>query len=74
MICQQGLQFFPDKPAAAREWRRVLAPGGRLAVATWRPLAEIPLFRELHVIAERHLGTVADARYGFGESRRSSAC
>ena len=34
-ICQQGLQFFPEKKAALREMRRALAPGGRLAVATW---------------------------------------
>jgi SAM-dependent methyltransferase len=34
-ICQQGLQFFPDRLAALRELHRVLAPGGRAVVATW---------------------------------------
>jgi SAM-dependent methyltransferase len=34
-LCQQGLQFFPDKPAALSEMRRVLAPGGRLALTVW---------------------------------------
>jgi SAM-dependent methyltransferase len=34
-LCQQGLQFFPDKPAALAEIRRVLAPGGRLALSVW---------------------------------------
>lgn len=67
IICQQGLQFFPDKPLAAREMRRVLAPGGRLAVAAWRPLEDIPFFLALHRVAERHLGTVVDHRYGFGD-------
>jgi len=27
VTCQQGLQFFPDRDAALREFRRVLAPG-----------------------------------------------
>src|SRR5262245_6366072 len=27
VTCHQGLQFFPDKPTAVREMRRVLAPG-----------------------------------------------
>jgi ubiquinone/menaquinone biosynthesis C-methylase UbiE len=68
VVCQQGLQFFPDKAAAAREMRRVLAPGGRLAVATWRPLEEVPIFTALHRVAERHLGPVVDHRHGFGDA------
>lgn len=32
VLCQLSLQFFPDKPAALREMRRVLAPGGRLVL------------------------------------------
>jgi ubiquinone/menaquinone biosynthesis C-methylase UbiE len=35
VLCQQGLQFFPDKPRAMREMRRVLRPGGRLALSVW---------------------------------------
>jgi ubiquinone/menaquinone biosynthesis C-methylase UbiE len=35
VLCQQGLQFFPDKPLALREMRRVLVPGGRLALSVW---------------------------------------
>lgn len=31
VLCQQGLQFFPDRAAAMREMARVLSPGGRLA-------------------------------------------
>ena len=35
VLCQQGLQFFPDKARAMREMRRVLARGGRLALSVW---------------------------------------
>lgn len=35
VLCQQGMPFFPDRPAAAAEMRRVLAPGGRVGVAVW---------------------------------------
>lgn len=33
VLCQQGLQYFPDRLAALREARRVLVAGGRLALA-----------------------------------------
>jgi ubiquinone/menaquinone biosynthesis C-methylase UbiE len=35
ILCQQGFQFFPDKPLAMREMRRVLARGGRIALSVW---------------------------------------
>lgn len=35
VLCQQGLQFFPDKAVALREMRRVLDRGGRLALSVW---------------------------------------
>jgi ubiquinone/menaquinone biosynthesis C-methylase UbiE len=68
VVCQQGLQFFPDKAAAVAEMRRALVTGGRLAVATWRSDEEIPFFRELRRVAERQLGAVADQRYSFGDT------
>jgi len=68
VICQQGLQFFADKPAAALQMRRALVPGGKLAVSTWRCDDEMPFFRELRGIAERHLGVIADERYGYGDA------
>lgn len=32
VLCQMGLMFFDDKPAALAQARRVLTPGGRLAL------------------------------------------
>src|SRR5262245_309313 len=53
LTCHQGLQFMPDKSAAVREMRRVLAPQGRVAIATWRSLEDTPGMVELNAIAER---------------------
>ncbi len=68
VTCQQGLQFVADRRAAAREMRRVLSPRGRVAVATWRPLEEVPFFRDLNEIAVRHLGAFVDGRHAFGNA------
>ena len=35
IICQQGLQFFPDPQDAVHEMRRVLRPGGKVVIAVW---------------------------------------
>ena len=69
VLCQQGLQFFPDRVKAVAEMRRVLAPGGRLGVSTWRSDEEMPILRELRRIAERHLGPVMDRRHSFPDGR-----
>ena len=38
VLSQFGLMFFTDRTAAVRELTRVLAPGGRIAVAVWESL------------------------------------
>ena len=68
LACHQGLQFFPDKPSAAREMRRVLAPNGRAAIACWRSIQDIPASLELNEIAERHVGPIVDSRHSFGSA------
>jgi SAM-dependent methyltransferase len=68
VVCQQGLQFMQDKVAAVREMRLALAPGGRVALSTWRAIQEVPFIHELHRIAERHLGPVHDVRHSFGDA------
>jgi len=68
VTCHQGLQFMPDKPAAVREMRKVLAPGGRVAIATWSSLDDIPGMIELNAVVERHVGRIVDARHSFGDA------
>jgi ubiquinone/menaquinone biosynthesis C-methylase UbiE len=41
VLCQQGLQFFPDRERAVAEMCRVARPGGVVMVSTWA--AERPL-------------------------------
>jgi ubiquinone/menaquinone biosynthesis C-methylase UbiE len=38
LVCQFGLMFVPDKPAALKEARRVIAPGGELLLSVWDSL------------------------------------
>jgi SAM-dependent methyltransferase len=57
-ICQQGLQFFPDRPAALAEMRRALKPGGRLAVATWTEMEGNP-FGAVVVALEHNMSSDA---------------
>jgi ubiquinone/menaquinone biosynthesis C-methylase UbiE len=48
VVCQFGLMFVPDKPAAFREARRVLTEGGLLAFNVWGDLAHNPFGRIAH--------------------------
>jgi len=58
VFCQLGLQFIADKPAALRELRRVLIPGGRALVTTPPPN---PFFDVLDDALSRHIGDEAGA-------------
>ena len=48
VVCNFGLMFVPDKLAAMREARRVLARDGRLFLATWAPLERNPVVLAAH--------------------------
>jgi SAM-dependent methyltransferase len=55
-LCQQGLQFFPDRAGALTEMRRALRPHGRLGVAVWCTIEECPPFEALAAACEPVLG------------------
>jgi len=53
VTCSLGLQFVPDRSAAMREIHRVLAAGGRVAIATVGPIP--PVFEILAQALARHV-------------------
>lgn len=55
VLCQQGLQFFPDRTASVSEMRRVLTQGGRVALSVWQALHRHPVFEALLTATARHL-------------------
>lgn len=61
VICQEGLQYLPDRAAALREMHRVLVPRGRLAVGCWRPIEYSPGFLALAEALAAHVGPDAAA-------------
>jgi ubiquinone/menaquinone biosynthesis C-methylase UbiE len=75
-LCEQALMFFPDRAAALGEMRRVLAPGGRVALSVWRGLEHNWFYAAFAAALERHAGAEAAAMmrspfpdWGAGELR-----
>jgi SAM-dependent methyltransferase len=71
VICQLGLQYFPDRLAAVQEMHRVLRPGGRAVVLVWRDLTHSPGYAALANALEMHAGpaaaTIMRAPFVFGD-------
>jgi len=57
VLCQMSMQFFPDKAAAVKEMKRVLVPGGRLALNV--PGSMSQAFEVIDAAIGRHLGPEA---------------
>ena len=66
VVCQQGFQFFPDRPAALLEIRRALKPGGRMGLAVWTAIEDQPSFAGLARAVGDVLGPDTAARYAGG--------
>jgi ubiquinone/menaquinone biosynthesis C-methylase UbiE len=61
VLCQQGLQFFPDKLSALREMHRVLVPGGRLLLSVWKSAG--PYNTAVADALERHVDLDTATKY-----------
>jgi ubiquinone/menaquinone biosynthesis C-methylase UbiE len=77
VLCQQGLQFCPDKAAAVFELRRVLRAGGRLVLSVWRDIRHFPYILAVtaaladHVSAEASQRMSAPCSFGDADALRA---
>ena len=74
VLCQHGLQYFPNRAAALREMHRVLKPSGRTVINVWRPVHYNPGHAAFADALERHVSDAAAAerRAPFALSERSA--
>lgn len=63
VLCQQGMQFFPDLDAALIEMGRVLRPGGRLAGTVWAGMDQSPFMQAQYLVSCDILGADAVAPF-----------
>src|SRR5262245_34776322 len=59
VLCQQGVQFFPDRLGALRQMRRVLRARGRLAFTVWSAINDTPYQAALADALTRHVSVEA---------------
>ncbi|MFD5638770.1 class I SAM-dependent methyltransferase [Streptomyces sp. NPDC127077] len=63
VVCQQGVQFFPDLDAAFAETARVTRPDGRFAATAWAARELIPYFVAQYEAVEEYGGKELAADY-----------
>ncbi len=70
ITCQQGFQFFPDRPAALAQMRRVLVTAGRLVLAVWRSPEHNSVHAAVNASMERRVGAAAatSRRFSLGDA------
>ena len=63
VTCGFGIMFFPDQDRALAQMRRVLKPGGCLAISTWRVAqgADLhPVLKEMGITRNREPGWITE--------------
>jgi ubiquinone/menaquinone biosynthesis C-methylase UbiE len=58
VLCQLGLEFFPDRPLALREMKRVLRPLGRAALSVYSSIERTPAAHAFVTALDKRLGPV----------------
>lgn len=66
VTCQQGLQFFGDRPAAVAQMHRALRPGGSAGIAVWTEIAHSPAMAAVADAIEQVAGAELADRYRGG--------
>ena len=78
VVCQFGVMFFPDKPKAFSEFRRVLKPGGTLIFNVWDALGANEFADAIAAGLAGHFSSdppqfLARAPYGYFDHARIKA-
>jgi len=69
-LCQQGLQFFPNRSVALSEARRVIKPGGTFGAAVWTRASDgNPIFEAYEKVVGQQVGSdlVPLGPFSFGD-------
>jgi ubiquinone/menaquinone biosynthesis C-methylase UbiE len=72
VLCNLGLMFFPDPVLGLSEFRRVVRPGGRVAVSV-NTVVERSYNHQINVIIARHMPGLAEAvsrTFALGDAAR----